>query len=478
MEKIIVGRKEEIKILNNAMTSEASEFVAVIGRRRVGKTFLIKKICKPVLDFELTGLQSSAKSDQLKNFVYAMQTYFPDLELELAPNSWLEAFFLLKEALVEMDKSEKIVIFLDELPWLATKRSDFLTALGWFWNTWASVNNVMLVICGSAASWMISKVINNKGGLYNRVTKRIFLDPFTLAETEEFFLNKSIRLSRYQITQLYMAIGGIPMYLDQVRPGLSAAQNIQEICFERNGYLRKEFDRLFSSIFDHAERHTEIIRALASKKMGLTRGEIIAKTSLKNGGMLTQILKELSQSGFIKIYNGYGKKKRQSLYRLTDSYSLFYLTFMDPLGANANADFSKMSDLPKYRTWSGYAFENICLTHIAPIRKALGIAGIYTTTSSFYAKNTDVMPGAQIDLIIDRGDNSINLCEIKFSNSEYILTKKDTEALRNKKNAFAYHSKTKKHIFTSLITTFGAVNNPHRINHIDQVVTLDDLFVS
>lgn len=477
MERNIVGRRKEIEILQKAIKSDVPEFVAVVGRRRVGKTFLIKQVCTPVLDFELTGLQDSTMTQQLRSFAIAFQTYFRDQEVEMAPESWLEAFNMLKIALESRNKSTKMVIFLDELPWLANKRSEFLTALGWFWNTWASVNNVMLVICGSAASWMISKVINNRGGLHNRVTQQIFLHPFTLAETEEYLQSNSVRLSRYQIVQLYMALGGIPMYLNQVSPGLSAAQNIQKICFEQNGYLRKEFDRLFTSLFDHADRHIEIIQTLATKKMGMTRTEIISKTRFKNGGMLTQILNELAQSGFIKVFNGFGKKKRDSLYRLTDSYSLFYLTFMESLGPNANADFSKMSDLPQYRSWSGYAYENICLNHIQQIRKALGIAGIFSTTSSFYAKNTSVMPGAQIDLLIDRGDNTVNLCEIKFSSSEYILTKKDIESLQNKKNAFIYHTKTKKHVFTSLITTFGAVNNPHRVNHIDQLVTMEDLFV-
>ncbi len=476
MNQAIIGRKEEVKSLSEALISNQPELVAVIGRRRVGKTFLIDQTYLNRIDFKLTGLQYIKKSEQLQNFVFALKNYFPDFEMESKPKSWLEAFHTLSKALVVEAKSEKMVIFLDELPWLGTKRSGFLTGLSWFWNTWANNQNIVVVICGSAASWMIEKVINNKGGLHNRVTQMIFLYPFTLGETKTFLQSKNIRLNHYQITQLYLTMGGIPMYLNQVKRSLSAIQNIQAICFQRGGYLRKEFNRLFASLFDNFENHVTLIRVLATKRMGMTRKEIIAKSKFKNGGMLSKILDELNESGFIESYSGYGKKKRLSLYRLTDSYSLFYLTFIEPLGNNAQVDFTKLSDLPNYKSWSGYAFENVCLMHIDQIRKALGISGMFTSISSFFTKPIDGFSGAQIDLLIDRSDQSINLCEIKFSNSDYEVTKNDVANLDTKKQVFQYHTKTKKHIFTSLITTHGVVENTHKLNHIDQVVTLDDLF--
>ena len=476
MKKELIGRKNEIKELELALNSNRPEFVAIVGRRRVGKTFLIKETYGSFLDFELTGLQHAKKSEQLQNFTFALKSQFPDFHIEKKPKSWLEAFFLLSTALKGKRKQEKLIVFLDELPWMGTKRSGFITGLGWFWNSWATNQNIVLVICGSSASWMIEKVINDRGGLHNRVTKLISLYPFTLGETEAFLQSRNIYLSRYQITQLYLSMGGIPMYLDQIKPGLSAVQNIQAICFQNTGYLRNEFERLFASLFDNFENHVEVIKTLASKRKGMTRQEIIDNCRFQNGGMLTEILSELRQSGFIEIYQGYGKKTKLSIYRLTDPYSLFYLTFIQRLGTNRKADFTKLSDLPNYKSWSGYAFENICLTHINQIRKALGISGIYTTISSFVAKPSEGMPGAQIDLIIDRGDQSINICEIKFSSSDYEISKKDIDNIENKKRVFRYHTKTKKHLFTSLITTFGVVENKHRLNHIDQVVLLDHLF--
>jgi len=446
-----IGRENEIKAIKKTLTSPKPEFLAVIGRRRVGKTYLIKETLKEEIDFILTGLQHANKPDQLQNFIYALTTFFPDFEIESKPKSWLEAFHTLSKALESRKKSKKkMVVFLDELPWLATKRSGFITGLGWFWNSWATNHNILLAVCGSAASWMIENIINDKGGLHNRVTKMLHLNPFTLAETEAFIKSKNIKLNRYHISQIYLAMGGIPMYLDQLDTGLSAVQNIQNICFSQNGYLRKEFDRLYASLFDNATNHIEVVRILASKKMGMTRQQIISKTKLTNGGMLSDILNELKESGFIEVYAGYGKKKQLSLYRLVDPYSLFYLTFIEPLSSNLKTDFTKLSDLPNYKTWSGYAFENLCLLHIDQIKK--------------------------IDLLIDRGDYAINLCEMKYSNNDYTVSKSDVKNIENKKRVFIHHTKTKKHIFTTLITTHGVTENAHRLNAIDQVITLDQLF--
>ncbi len=476
MENIVVGRQRQIKELKEALASPKPEMVALVGRRRVGKTYLVRQIYGNRIDFELTGLQHGHLDSQLQNFVFSLGKYFPNFRLREKPTSWLEAFHLLGQALESLNKTEKQVVFLDELPWLGSRRSGFITGLAYFWNSWASRQNIVLVICGSAASWMIKKVINDKGGLHNRVTRLLFLYPFTLAETEEYCRLRNIKLDRYHLLQLYMVMGGVPMYLDQLKPGLSAVQNIQEICFEESGYLRNEFERLYASLFENHQYHVVLIRALAARRNGLTRQEIIQSTPFTNGGMLSDILEELEKSGFITVYGGYGKKVKESLYRLTDFYSHFYLTFIEPLGKYSKTDFGQLSDLPKWKTWSGYAFENVCLAHVDAIRKALGISGIASSVASFIAAPKDGLPGAQIDLLIDRSDQAINLCEIKFGNSVYEVKKQDTENFAAKKNVFRYHTKTNKHLFLTLVTTFGAIDNAHKINAVDQVLTMDDLF--
>ena len=476
MENILIGRKPQIEALQTALVSGRPELVAVIGRRRVGKTYLVRQVYGGRIDFELTGLQKGNKEEQLQNFVFSLGKYFPRYELPNKPSTWLEALHFLTLALEHLGKTEKMAVFIDELPWLATSRSGFLTGLSYFWNSWASKQNIVVVICGSSASWMIKKIIDDRGGLHNRVTRLLMLYPFTLAETEAYCRARHIHINRYQILQVYMAMGGVPMYLEQLKAGMSAMQNIQEICFSPTGYLRHEFGRLFASLYKNHQQHIAIIRALATRRRGLTRQEIIHNTKFTNGGLLTERLDELEKSGFIISHGGYGKKAKDTLYRLSDPYSLFYLTFIEPFGKKLTIDFAQMSDHPQWKTWSGYAFESICMTHVAAIRKALGISGIATSVSSFIAAPADGFPGAQIDLLIDRNDQTINLCEIKFSAEEYELTKKDVENIENKKRVFQHHTHTPKHLFFTLITTKGVVNNAYKINYVDQVATLDDLF--
>jgi uncharacterized protein len=476
MKNLLIGRQRPIAELEEARASNKPELVALIGRRRVGKTYLVKQVYGQGIDFELIGSQHSTMASQIQNFVVRINRFFPDFPIGQKTNSWMEAFDLLGQAMETLKKPEKKIIFFDELPWFDTKRSNFVAALSYFWNSWAVNQHIVVVICGSAASWMIKKIINDKGGLHNRVTRRLFLYPFTLSETEEYCQARQINLNRFHLLQIYMVMGGIPMYLELLKTGLSAVQNIQEICFDPDGYLYDEFDRLFSSLFDNHQQHIAVVRALATRRNGLTRQDIIASTKFTNGGMLTDILNELECSGFISIYNGYGKKVKECVYRLTDFYTHFYLTFIEPLGKHSKMNFKELSDLPKWKSWSGYAYENLCLTHIDQIRKALGINGMASTISSFVASPKDGFSGTQIDLLIDRSDQSINVCEIKFSGDTYIVSKQDVDNIANKKSVFRYHTKTNKHLFTTLITTFGAAQNSNRINYIDQVVTHDDLF--
>ncbi len=292
MDNLLIGRKRPIAELEEARASQKPELVALIGRRRVGKTYLVKQVYAQQIDFELIGAQHGTMGSQIQNFVLSIGKYFPNFVIKQKPNTWVEAFHLLGQALETLNKTEKKIIFFDELPWLDTKRSNFVAGLSYFWNSWAVNQHIVVVICGSAASWMIKKIINDKGGLHNRVTRRLFLYPFSLAETEEYCQARHINLSRFHLLQIYMVMGGVPMYLEQLKTGLSAVQNIQEICFNPDGYLYNEFDRLFSSLFDNYQQHILVIRALASRRNGLTRQEIIASTKFTNGGMLSDILKK------------------------------------------------------------------------------------------------------------------------------------------------------------------------------------------
>ncbi len=475
MKEQLVGRKKEQVILEKAWVSNRAEMVAVIGRRRVGKTFLIRSFFKDTFDFEITGVQDAPQKEQLKNFTLQLGKVAKNTLPVQQPKDWFDAFVLLIQHLESLDENRKKVVFLDELPWLATKKSGFLRALGYFWNSWADRKNIVLIICGSAASWMIQKVVNHKGGLHNRITKRIFLKPFNLPETEAFLQSRQVFIDRYQILQLYMAMGGIPHYLDEVEAGMSATQNIDQICFSDSGVLHSEFSRLYPALFEHADRHLMIIRALAQKNMGLTRRELIQFTNLSDGGGLSKVLEELIASGFISKYYPFGKKKKL-LYRLTDEYSLFYLYFMEHKEHEEEHVWHKLSQTQSWKTWSGYAYENICLKHISQIKKNIDISGIYSESSAFYKKASPQNAGAQIDLVIDRNDHVINLFEIKFYNKEFILTKKHAADLRKKMQVFQQSTKTKKQLFFMMITTFGLKENQHSLGLIAKALTLDDLF--
>jgi len=476
MEKKLIGREKEKEILLEALASEEAEMVSVIGRRRVGKTFLVRSVYHDAICLELEGIQNAPRKEQLKDFAIRLNRAARSAEKIVEPANWMDAFYLLIDYLERVEQKNKKVIFFDELPWLATHKSGFLRALGMFWNSWASRNNVVVVICGSAASWMIQKVVNHKGGLHNRITKRLHLKPFTLAETRKYFQSRKINIDPYQIVQIYMTMGGVPHYLKEVRSGKSAIQNIQDICFSDTGLLKDEFSRLYLALFENAHNHIAIIRTLFEKKQGMTRSELIQKAKLSSGGNTSKVLNELKHSGFIEAYYPFNKKKKDQLFRLTDEYSLFYLQFIEDNLQEEPGAWQRLSQTQAYKSWSGYAYENICLKHLPQIKKALGISGVYSISSTFVKKGTTTEKGTQIDLLIDRNDHVINLFEIKFYNTTLSLNKNTAENLREKMRIFQETTRTKKQLFWGLITTFGLNANQHSIGLIQQVIELEELF--
>jgi uncharacterized protein len=474
--KPIIGRALEMQAIQHLMNNERPEILAVVGRRRVGKTFLISETCANQMVFEITGLEEATLQEQLHNFLLQFDKYFPSYNITKKPKTWLAALALLTKAIDGSKFDFKPVIYFDELPWLATVRSNFLTGFSWLWNSWALKKNILIVICGSAASWMIKKVINNKGSLHNRVTKTLCLEPFTLQETEQFLQSKNINFPKYQIVQIYMAMGGVPSYLNHIEAKYSATQNIERICFGKDGILFSEFNKLYKSLFSNHEKHIAIIKALAKVKVGLTRQSIIKATKFKDGGQLSDYLDELVQSNFIALQPHYKKSSHENVYRLIDAYSLFYLTFIEKVGKTTSLSIDRLSALPQYKIWCGYAFENVVMQHFKQIKVALGINGIQSNITAFIAKPIDGLPGTQIDALIDRNDSAINICEVKFSEDAYRITKEDITAFELKKQVFKYHTKTQKHLFTTLVTTNEIVGKDIYRNSIDQHIKIDDLF--
>ncbi len=472
MKTEIVGRIREQKALMEYMDSKESEFIAIYGRRRVGKTFLVREMLGDSFAFYVTGMDNVSMQEQLLNFNLALRKS-SGKEWTIAPN-WLLAFDQLASYLDNLPRGNKIV-FMDELPWMDTHKSGFVSALEHFWNAWASARrDIKLIVCGSATSWMIDKLINNRGGLHNRLTHRMLITPFTLQECEWYFRSKSISYSRHEIAECYMVIGGIPFYLNQMKKGLSVAQNIDRLFFEEGALLGNEFDNLYRALFKYSEKYIKVVEALAMKGKGLSRMELIKQSGLANNGGLTTMLKELETCGFIRRYEPFGKLKKDALYQLVDFYTLFYFKFILKNRYKDNHFWTASQESPVHRAWSGYAFEMLCLCHIRQIKKALGISGVQSLVSSWRSDNAE--EGAQIDLVIDRKDQTVNLCEMKYSIAEFVVDKKYDAVLRNKLAAFLAETKTRKSIQLTFVTTYGVKPNAYS-SRVQSEVLLEDLFV-
>ncbi len=479
----ILARKNEQKQLEEIFKSKSSEFLAVYGRRRVGKTYLITNYFKDKgIFFHITGIPLETAKQQLVNFNYVYNDIFNKGDVSAVPSSWQKAFHLLREAIAKEQSKEKIILFFDELPWLANKKAGFVEALSYLWNRYLTSDpRIILVVCGSAASWMINNIIDSRGGLYNRITRKMKLQPFNLKKTELYLKGKNVNLSRKQIVEVYMALGGVAAYLDLVKSGKSSSQIITDILFDPQSPLHGEFERLFKSLFTNSELHIKVIRTLFKKNSGMDRTELFSKAGINSGSVQNRIKRELIESGFISEVTFFGNRKKNSKLRLTDEFSTFYLKWSKEIQNSRhqlNPNFwMMMQRSPSWKTWAGYAFETVCQNHICQIANALGISGmIYSYASWSYKAETKADKGVQVDLIIDRSDNCINLCEIKFHESKFTITKKTAEELIYKREKFIEVTQTRKTVFITLLTSFGVKENELYHEVVDNQLSMDDLF--
>lgn len=467
----VIGRNREIKQLTGLLGSEKSELVAVYGRRRVGKTFLIREVYKKNTVFSVTGLHNGNMREQLLNFHSQLTGVAKKHSMISIPHDWFSAFAILELYIRSLKTKSKKVIFIDELPWLSTTRSRFLVWFENFWNSFCSSrNDIIVVICGSSASFMIKNIVNNRGGLHNRVTCRIRLEPFTLFETALFLKNRGVKLEHYDIVNLYMAIGGIPHYLEMVPKGKSVAQIIDALCFEPGGALVDEFDAVFRSLFTNSDTHKAMIKTLAASHEGITREVLLSKAKLQQSGYTSNVLQELIESGFVTQYSPFGRKNRGAIFRLTDEFCRFYYKFIEDFKNQGAGTWNKLFTKQSYVTWSGFAFETVCLKHVQQIKSALGIGQVYSINSAWAS------PGVQIDMVIDRDDNRISLCEMKFYNSKFTIDKSYFNKLQNKINTFKSETATRKGVDLVMVTTFGVKQNSYSLNIVDNEITIDCLF--
>ncbi len=472
---MLVGRKTEIELLNKIYNDDKSHFISVYGRRRIGKTYLINEVYKGNILFHHSGVANGNLKEQL--FAFASSLKNSSYQVKNKITNWFEAFEELKDLIRNSNVNRKI-LFIDELSWMDTPKSDLMKALESFWNGWASFrDDVILIVCASATSWMLKKIIHNKGGLYNRLTEQIHLSQFSLRECEDYFKVNGISINRIQILEYYMILGGVPYYYNFIKKGFSVAQNIDNMFFKNDGPLKDEFKYLFSSIFKNPDVYLKIIEALAKKKIGLTREEIIEHSKITNSGDLSTKLEELESCGFIRKYNCFGMKSKGAMYQIVDSFVIFYYSFLNRSNNDENM-FQNLFNTPTVNTYFGIAFERVCLLHITQIKEKLGIRGVYTECNSWHCKKDDEtgVNGSQIDLLIVRKDQIINLCEMKFSDVLFTVTDKVLLSINNKINDLRFVTKTKYAIHPTLVTTLGLKDNENALS-IQAVITLDDLFV-
>lgn len=468
---MLIGRKEETRKLLKAHASEYSQFVTIYGRRRVGKTFFVREAFKYKFTFEHTGMNKTGMAGQLESWAVSMRNcgYYVN-----TPKNWIMAFEQLMNLIIA-SKDRKKVVFIDEMPWMDTPKSGFLSALEHFWNGWASARkDITLIVCGSATSWIMNKLIRNKGGLRGRVTTRIRIKPFTLAECEKYNSANKLGLSKKQIAECAMIMGGIPYYWSFLDREKSLAQNIDYLFFNEDGELHGEFDELYSSIFKKPEAYINVITKLGTKKVGMTREELTS-LGIQENGKLTKVLKDLEECGFIRKYNSYGYAKKNAIFQLIDPFTLFHFKFMEDNKLGDERFWSHSQSSPVYHNWCGLAFERLCFAHINQIKQALGITGVISGICSWQVRTTDDRKGAQIDLLIDRGDNVIDICEMKFTKDPFYISADYEETLQGKRSRFIEETGTDKAVHLVMVSSAGVVMNAYA-GELQKIITLDDLF--
>ena len=480
------GRRKERQVLEELYHSDKAEFLAIYGRRRVGKTYLIREFFKAqaCLFFNATGIHKGPLKRQLHECTKEMaRAFLPGMELKEKRN-WFEVFESLTSMIEkQVPKNKKVVLFFDEFPWMATPRSKLIQALDYYWNQfWSQDKRIKLIVCGSSASWIIKNIVNDRGGLHNRLTRTILLDPMSLDETKKMLQGMKVKLNNRHIAQIYMVTGGIPFYLTHITAGLSATQIIEKLAFSKNGILIDEFDKLYASLFDNASSYIELVRMIASHRYGIPQEEILKK--IPKGGSAVKRLKDLEHAGFIMGFTPYQHKRKGIYYKVIDEYTLFYLHWIEPIKETLlkkgvrEGYWDKMIQSGSWNSWAGYSFEAMCYKHLTQISRALNLSPAALPNTWKYAPSKGSREeGAQIDLLFDREDDAITLCEIKYTNTPFAIDKEYALKLRKKIEVFKNKTHTSKQLFISMISANGLKKTMYSEEMINGVITLDDLFI-
>ena len=469
----IIGRREEIRELEKCEKSKKSELVCVYGRRRVGKTYLVEQSFANLFAFRATGVESGNTRTQLKSF-YQRLVEAGDTERRV-PQDWFEAFSRLERILAAENIRRSIhgkrIVFFDEFPWFATPRSDFLEAFGEFWNRCGTAQgDFLFIICGSATSWIIKNILEDTGSLYNRVTSQIFLRPFSLRETELYMESRVFGWSRRQIVECQMIFGGLPYFFDLLNPDESLTWNINALIFKPHALLRHESKKLLEATLKKSPAYNDILKCLSSHYYGMQKNACFASLDISQG-TFSRAVEDLIKCGYVhESVDRYSKGHPLRL-QLIDPFLLFHYNFLEK-GYSETTRFEDFkSDTGRYNNWRGHAFEILCMYHIDHIKNALGISGVRTNSYAWVSEKNE----AQIDLVLDRDDGIVNICEEKYTDTAFAVSAEYEERLLKKMDIYRAETKTKKALKIVMICTENLAGTANT-EHITRVLTLDDLF--
>ncbi len=471
----IISRKEEKKDLEYCERSKKSELICVYGRRRVGKTFLVEQTFRDFA-FRAVGLEKGTTKQQLKSFGQRLIEYGDDIKQ--TPENWFEAFSRLDKILsgesIRRSLNGKKIVFLDEFPWFATKKSDFLVAFEDYWNRRGTQDgDLLFIICGSATSWIIKNVIKNTGNMFQRVTKKICVEPFTLAETELFFKDREFDWSREQIAECQMIFGGLPFFFDLMNTSQSLVKNINRLLFDKDALFGDETKKLLDATLSESPIYEKILSKLAFARYGIKKSELQVEIAAPNG-TYGRAVQDLVDCGYVIEYKKKYEEYNPLYIQLVDPFLLFHYHYLSK-EKRIDSYEDLIGNIGRYDNWRGTAFEILCLNNTASIKSALGIRGVKTECYPWYNSTDKKNERVQIDMVIERADKITNLCEIKYTNKPFVIDASYEQELIKKRDIFKEKTGTSQALKVIIISAAG-VSGTRYTSYISDIITLDDIF--
>jgi hypothetical protein len=467
---MFVGRKNELRMLNDAYRSGKDELVVLYGRRRIGKSSLVKRFAeKKKAYYEFEALEGETTPGQINHFLQQLKKQIDDPILDSVRfANWEQVFTYLTEKVINRKSKVKKILFLDELPWMAAGRIRLVSLLKYYWdNHWKS-KHVMLILCGSVASFMVKKVLHSNA-LYGRTTIEILLKGFSPEEAARLLSKKR---SREETLNYQLVFGGVPKYLEQINTSQSFNKNMNTLCFSPHGIMLKEVERIFYSQFREPRTYLKIINLLKNGIFSLS--EISSKTKIPSGGGLKQYLKNLERAEMIRSYipfdrSGNSKFKK---YTLADEFLVFFFKYMGPnlrvIKESSSRRLFETLTQNSFDSWLGFAFERFCLKHAGLLALVMDFADDILLASPYFKKNDERF---QIDLLYQRADRVITVCEIKHQNikigTNIIPEMQRKCALLKVPRGYALEK--------ALISLYGPDNSLKDTGYFHHFVTLDDI---